>query len=344
MKLSNHLRIYKSTNSRISEFLNLRILESYRLFLFFISIIILLTSCEKEVKIDIPGYEEQLVIDGFIETGQPPLVLLSKSKDIYAPTDLNSFLEGFVSGAVVTVSDGTSTVQLDEICTDDLPPGTEELAAQLFGVPVEEVGNYHLCAYTSFNPVIFGQVGKSYTLTVSYNGKTYTSKTEIGQPTAFDSVYWKAADGYPEYGYSYVTLTDPANAYDAYMWQVKRINKNTDGTDKDAFFTKTFAPVFDDEFFNGQTFDFWYENPMSWDEEEVPEQYRGYYHLGDTVVIKFSKMDQHVFEFYEKKYVQLSSGGSPFASPSNIPTNIQGGALGVWAGFSTHFDTLVCVP
>jgi hypothetical protein len=324
-----NLRIYKSANLRV--LIGLSVLS------------ITLSGCQKDVKIDIPGYVELLVIDGYIETGQPPLVLLSTSKDIYAPTDLNSFLEGYVSGAIVTVSDGTNTVQLDEICTDNLPPGTEELAAQIFGVPVSDVGNYHLCAYTTFNPVMFGQVGKIYTLTVTYEDKTYTALTKIGQPTAFDSVYWKPAEGYPEYGYSYVTLTDPAATYDAYMWEVKRINNKADGTDMDDLFMKTYAPVFDDEFFNGMTFDFWYENPMSFG-DEVEEPYRGYYKLGDTVVIKFSKMDRDVYEFYEKKYVQLSSGGSPFASPSNIPSNIKGGALGVWAGFSTHFDTLVCVP
>lgn len=312
--------------------------------LIYILILSACLGCEKEVYIEIPGYEEQLVIDGFIETGQPPLVLVSRSKDIYAPTDLNSFLNGFVSGATVTVSDGTTTIQLEEICTDSLPPGTEALAAQIFGVPEEEIANYHLCAYTSFNPAIFGQVGKTYTLTVDFEGKNYTSQTEILPPTPLDSVYWKPAGGYPDYGYSYVTLSDPAAVDDAYMWQVKRINKNPDGTDKDAFFMKTFAPVFDDEFFNGKTFDFWYENPMSFEDETIADEYRGYYHLGDTVVIKFSKMDAAVYQFYEKKYVQLSSGGSPFASPSNIPTNIKGGALGVWAGFSTYFDTLVCIP
>jgi hypothetical protein len=303
----------------------------------------LVAACEKEIKINIPGYEEQLVIDGYIETNQPPLVILSKSKDIYAPTDLDSFLNGFVSGAVVTVSDGTTTIQLEEICTDNLPPGTEILASEIFGVPVDEVDNYHLCAYTTFNPAMFGQVGKVYTLTVTYDEKTYTSKTHIGEPTPFDSVYWKPAEGYPNYGYSYVTLTDPPALGDAYMWQVKRINNNPDGTDMDAFFMKTYAPVFNDEFFNGKTFDFWYENPMSFG-DEIEEVYKGYYKLGDTVVIKFSKMDRYVYEFYEKKYVQMSSGGSPFASPSNMPTNIVGGALGVWAGFSTHFDTIACFP
>ena len=48
----------------------------------------LLQSCTKEIEIDIPGYKEQLVIDGSIETGMPPIVLISRSKDIYSPTNL----------------------------------------------------------------------------------------------------------------------------------------------------------------------------------------------------------------------------------------------------------------
>lgn len=311
---------------------------------FFGMMLLLFSACEKEVVIDIPGYEEQLVIDGFIETNQPPLVLLSTSKDIYSPTDLNSFLNGFVSGAVVTVSDGTTTVQLDEICTDNLPPGTEAIAAQIFGVPVEDITKYHLCAYTSFNPAIFGQVGKTYDLKVVYEGKTYEASSKIVDPTGFDSVYWKPSPGFTDYGFSFVTFSEPGATRDAYMWQVKRINKGADGNPIDATFTKTFTPVFDDEFINGLTFDFWYENPMSFQDSTIEDQYKGLYQLGDTVVIKFSKMDLDVFEFYEKKYVQLSSGGSPFASPSNIPTNIKGGALGVWSAFSPVFDTLICKP
>jgi hypothetical protein len=310
----------------------------------YLMLVLLLFSCEKEVTIDIPGHEEKIVIDGRIETGQPPFILISRSKDIYSSTDLNSFLNGFISGAIVTVSDGTNIIQLDEICTDNLPPGTEEFAAQIFGVPAEEIANYHLCAYTSFNPVILGQVGKTYSLNVQFEGKTYTSNTQIVEPTALDSVYWQAAQGLSDYGYSYAKLSDPINSNDSYMWEIKRIDKLPDGTSIDKSFTKTFAPVFNDEFFNGSTFDFWYENPKAFDENNVEEQFQAYYKLGDTVVIKFSKMDNQTFEFFEKKYVQMSSGGSPFASPSNIPTNIIGGALGIWAGFSPSFDTLICKP
>lgn len=304
---------------------------------------LIVSSCTKEVTVDIPGYEEQLVIDGYIETGQPPIVLLSRSKEVYSPTDLNAFLSGFVSGAKVTVSDGTTTIQLDEICSDNLPPGSENLVAQLFGVPVDQLQNYKLCGYTSLNPAIWGQVGRTYTLKVEFEGKTYTSATSILPPTSLDSTFWKPDDGYTDRGYSWATLSDPAGQYDAYRWQVKRTNLDPMGNPIDANFTETFNPVFDDEFFNGLTFDFFYENPNA-QGPEVPDGYRFYYQLGDTVVIKLSKMDKNVYDFMEKKYTQLATAGNPFATPTNIPNNITGGALGVWAGYSPSYDTLICQP
>lgn len=303
-----------------------------------------LSSCTKEVKIDIPGYEEKIVIDGRIETGMPPIVLISKTQDIYSPTTLDAFLNGFQSGAVVTVSDGTNTVVLDEICSDNLPPGTEAMAAALFGIPESELANYHLCAYSTFNTTIWGQVGKTYSLKVELNGETYTSSTKIVNPTALDSVYWKQDLGANQgYGFAWATLSDPGWQYDAYMWEVKRINM-VDGATKDPNFKPTYNPVFNDEFFNGQTFDFYYENPSTWDDDLVADENKGYYQQGDSVVIKFSKLDADVYEFLEKKYMQLQTAGNPFAAPTSIPTNIQGGAIGLWAGYSPTFDTLYCIP
>jgi len=302
---------------------------------------LLLNSCTKEVIIDIPGYEEQLVIDGQIETNQPPFVLISKSKEVYAPTDIDAFLNGYITGATVTVSDGTTTVQLDELCSNNLPPGAEETAAAMFGISVAELANYNICAYTTFNTAIWGQVGKTYTLTVTYEGQTYTAETTIVQPSALDDLYWKPEPDTPNHGFSWATLSDPANQYDAYFWQMKRINTNTDGSTVDGSFTPTFTPVFDDEFFDGLTFDFGYENPKAFG-PNIPEEQRFLYAEGDTVVIKFSKLDRNVYEFLEKKYTQLATAGNPFATPTNIPNNISGGALGVWAGYSPVFDTLAC--
>lgn len=305
--------------------------------LLFIGILsLLVSSCTKEVKIDIPGYEEQLVIDGNIETGMPPIVLISRSRDIYAPTNLDAYLNGFVSGAIVTVSNGTKTVQLTEICTDNLPPGSEAMAAAVFGIPVDQLASFHICAYTSFDTDIWGEVGKTYDLSVTFEGKTYTSTTSILQPTALDSVYWKPDGNYTDRGYSWATLSDPLNQYDAYRWEAKPIS--------DPIFYKPFQPFTDDQFFNGKTFDFSYENASNCNGTYQPAEYRCYYKLGDTVVIKVSKLPRDVFEFMEKKYTQIYSSGNPFATPINLPTNIAGGALGIWAGYSPWYDTLICLP
>lgn len=298
----------------------------------FILLIILFASCTKEVQIDIPGYEEQLVIDGQIETDLPAIVLISNTNDIYQGTNIQNYLNSFVSGATVTISDGIITDTLLEVCTDNLPSGTEDVVAGLFGLPVEEIANLQLCFYVSTQ--ITGEPGKSYSLEVLVNEKSYTAQTSILNPIGLDSTYWIEDNDNPGYGFSWANLSDPLETGNAYRWEVKYKDSAT--------FSKPFGPYFDDRFFNGLSFEFAYENPMSFNDPNVSEDARGYYSLNDTIVIKFSTLGEREFQFYDKKYNQIYSAGNPFATPVNIPTNIDGGALGVWAGFSPVYDTLIC--
>ena len=291
-----------------------------------------ITSCTKEVQIDLPGYKEQLVVDGRIETGMPAIVLLSKTSNVYATTNFESYLNSFVDDAIVLLSDGTQTDTLTKICTDDLPPGLEDIAAGIFGIPAAQLSSLHLCAYISLGMI--GEVGKTYTLQILHNGKTYTSSSRIAEPVALDSLYWKPEGNFTDRGFSWAKLTDPAASTDAYCWEVKYLS--------DATFSKTFNPYFNDKFFNGLTFEYGYENPMSFQDTMPNNPYRGYYKLGDTVVVKFSKIGPKEFNYFEKKYNQMYSGGSPFAVPTNIPSNIAGGALGIWAAYSPLIDTLIC--
>lgn len=291
-----------------------------------------LWSCSKEVQIDIPGYKEQLVVDGRIETGQPAIVLLSKSNNVYTSANYQTYLNSFVDDALVLISNGTQTDTLTQICTDDLPPGLEDIAAAVFGIPAELLVNLHLCAYVSLNMV--GEVGKTYSLEIQYQDKTYNASFTILNPTPLDSVFWKPEGNFSDRGFSWAKLSDPAATADAYLWEVKYL--------QDFQFTKTFNPYYNDKFFNGLTFDFAYENPMSFQDTNVNDAYRGYYKLNDTVVIKSSKLGIKEYNYFEKKYNQIFSGGSPFAVPTNIPTNIQGGALGIWVAYSPWYDTLIC--
>jgi hypothetical protein len=308
--------------------MELRILKYLSITLVFAS----LWSCTKEVKIDIPGYKEQLVVDGRIETGQPAIVLLSKSSNVYSSTNYESYLNSFVDDAIVVISNGTQTDTLTKICTDDLPPGLEQVAAGIFGIPVEILVNLHLCAYVSLN--MLGEVGKTYTIQISHQGKQYQASSKILNPTAPDSLYWKLEGNFTDRGFSWAKLSDPAATSDSYLWEVKYV--------QDPQFSKTFNPFFNDKFFNGLTFEFAYENPMSFNDPNGNDAYRGYYQLGDTIVVKLSKIGGKEYNYFEKKYNQIFSGGSPFAVPTNIPTNIEGGALGVWVAYSPWIDTLVC--
>tara|TARA_B100000508_G_scaffold141026_1_gene145275 strand:+ start:50459 stop:51409 length:951 start_codon:yes stop_codon:yes gene_type:complete len=306
-------------------------------------VLLLITGCSKEVEVDIPSHEEKLVVDGRIETNEFPIVLLSKSTDIYGETNSNQVLESFESGAVITVSDGTNEVILDEICSNNLPPSVAEAFAEFFGIEESELGNFDLCLYTTTDPVMLGEVGKTYSLNILYEGEEYNAQTTLLPPVPLDQIYWKEDPDNPDNGFCWATLSDPAGQEDAYFWEAKRIHVDSEGNPTDELFQNTFNPAFKDDFFDGLTFDYAYENPQGFTDSTLAQNERGYYQREDSVVVKFSKIDLGVYEFMEKKYIQLQTGGSPFATPLNLPSNISNGARGVWAGFSTTFDTLYCV-
>jgi hypothetical protein len=39
---------------------------------------------------------------------------------------------------------------------------------------------------------------------------------------------------------------------------------------------------------------------------------------------------------------QLDANANPYATPINIPSNMKG-CLGIWAGFTPCYDTLICL-
>lgn len=328
-------------NSLSSHVKMLRLLD-YISVLLFIATMAIISSCTKEVKIDIPGYEEQLVVDGQIHVDGFPVVLLSRSQNIYAATDLSAYLESFVSDATVSVSNGSVSVPLQIYSIADLPLETQKRVAEMLSLELNEVVFVPILVYSTTDPSMLGQVGKTYELTIQHEGKSYIGSTELLQPVALDNIYWKPDEDNAQFGSCWARLSDPAGVYNAYRWERKIINIQSNGQPKDVIFRHSNSPYFDDEFFDGLTFEFETRYPKK--DTTYPEGYERYYKLGDTVVIKFSRVDQKVFTFFDKKDAQMSSAGNPFSTPVNAPSNISGGALGIWAGISPWFDTLICVP
>ena len=300
-----------------------------------------LASCTKEVQIDIPGYEEQLVVDGRIETGGFPIVLLSKSQNVYAPTDVETYISSFISDAQVSVSNGSQTVSLSLFTLSSLPLESQKTVAEMLKLNLNELPFLPIQVYSTTDQSIKGEVGKTYNLQIGYNGKSYVGSTSLLTPVALNNLYWKADESNAEYGYSWANLTDPAGDYNGYKWEAKRINITSSGAYLDDLYKR--AGYFEDRFFDGLTFEFAVENPLKRKDTTHLEAYKRYYRIGDTVVIKLSRLDEATYDFFYKKSTQLENGGNPFASPINVPTNIPG-ALGIWAGISSWYDTLACQP
>lgn len=311
--------------------------------IFYISLIftsLLLGSCEKEIEIELPEYEEKLVIEGRIEEGMPPIVFLSKSQDYFDETNQETFANSYTTDAVVTVTEGSNEVQLDILCSSDLPPEFQAMLAGMLGIDASVLQTIDVCGFVGLNnQAIWGEVGKTYHLKVEYQGETYTSTTSIVEPLAPDSVYFKLDGNDTRYGYAYATITDPGGVLNAYRWQARRINQ-VDGEDEDPSFKTPFGSAFDDEFFDGLTFEFGFPRPTDFDEDFESDDF-GYYEIGDSVAVKFNSVDYDAAKVIIKVEAQAFTAGNPFAAPADVPTNIEGGALGFWVGYSSVIDTLV---
>ena len=80
----------------------------------------LLTNCQKEITVDLPDPVEKIVVEGSIETGSPPFVILNRNYPYFGQFNVDLYSTGFVRDAVVKVSDGSNTVTLTELCWSEL--------------------------------------------------------------------------------------------------------------------------------------------------------------------------------------------------------------------------------
>lgn len=282
---------------------------------FLFSVVLLLISCEKDITVDLPKPDSRIVVDGYVEEGEPIYIILTRSEPYFSPITQNSLVNSVEKGATVTVSDGITTEELVEIDT------------VVNGITLR--GIY-------FTPLMRGTFERKYTLNVhSTKGETVTASTYLSQPIPLDSIWFKVQDNHDTLGYVWAHLTDPDTLGNCYRWFAKRIGKDDD-------FIAPFGSSFEDKFINGQSFDFAY-NRGSVDNSSAPDdnnEEEGFFKTGDTIVVKFCSVDRSVYEFWRDAETQVSNNGSPFASPSNIKGNVVGG-LGLFAGYSAAFDTLI---
>lgn len=290
--------------------------------------VVFFSSCEEDINLEIVGGDQKVVIEGNIESGEYAQVTVTRNSPLTQAVDFSSIL---VKDALVMVSSGTlvDTLRMDTLLTT--------------AVPFVYVGSK-----------IKGTPGQTYSLTVIVDNKTYTASTFIPQPIPLDTVWWKPTPPETEYGTVTARLTDPPAFGNCYKWFSKLPFKARYDT-----VTKTpiiqnrryLAPrgsTFDDQFINGKSFEFSYfratdQGEPADEEPDNPKEQRlsGLYKKTDTIYIKFCTLDDKAATFYKTFESASESNGNPFASPSQILSNISGGALGVWAGYGVAYDTIM---
>lgn len=131
---------------------------------------LLFLSCDKVVDVDLPEYERELVLEMYLEKGQPLRCLLIESLP-YTDTAINKP----VNDAVVIFSDGMKNDTLKFLVNQD-----------------------HLTGrfYNYYNPkTISGEPGKTYTVTIVAKDKKLVAQANFGQKVPpVDSLMVKESD------------------------------------------------------------------------------------------------------------------------------------------------------
>jgi hypothetical protein len=277
--------------------------------------ILFFPSCEEDLNVNLPASAKKIVIEGSIENGKVAEVMITKNVPLFSSVGSLSISDYLVTDAKVYVSNG--------IITDTLTLSIDTASS----LPLVYKGS-----------TIFGMPGQTYYLTVLADGNTLTSTTTIPSPVALDSVWWKPQPPEDSLGFAWAHLSEPAGSGNSYRWYAKRPTK-------DRRFIAPFGATFDDKFVDGKGFDFAYTKgydptDTANSREHDSEKERDYYKFGDTIIVKFCTIDKATKDFYTTFETAEGNNGNPFASPVTILSNINGGGLGVWAGFGVTYDTI----
>lgn len=290
-------------------------------YLYILLAVFMLSGCEKNIDLDLEDADQKIVVEGYVENGFVPYIILSRSQNYFDPIGQSTLNNLPVRDAIVTISDGIDTIQLTEVDTS------------INGVSVG--GFYIALDPATLIPTMIGTPGRTYTLNVrSAEGEEVRATALLPLPVALDSLWFKVQENLDSLGFAWAKLKDPDTIGNHYRWFAKRMNK-------DNFFIPPFGSTFEDKFINGQRFDFAYNRGSiqnSTAEEDVNEE-AGFYKKGDTIVVKFCTVDRSTFEFWRDAENQLGSNGSPFAVPSNIKSNVVGGR-GLFATYTASYDTI----
>jgi hypothetical protein len=256
----------------------MKLLYIYRLAILCI-IPVCLNSCIETIEPNLDEFKPQVVIEGLVTNqNQPQVVKVKKTRSFYSQED-----QEYISDALVIISD--------------------------------DAGNTNTLVHIEkglYESNFVGVVGRTYTLQVSTEGKTYEASSIMNPLTKIDSlvsVYNDKESFIKKIGY-YISLNaaEPQNTKDYYLWKFYRNGKLENGPED--------IIIIDDEMLADNL------NGL-----EAPYVFE----LGDTVRVEMFSLTEPAYKFYNSLNNNLNNEGGFFSSPpANPPSNINNGALGLF--------------
>jgi hypothetical protein len=256
--------------------------------IYFIVLIVVFSSCKKVIQLDLNNNTDVLVIDGAVtNVAGPYYVRLNKSVNFNAPSTYPP-----VTNAQVIISDNLG--QRDTLT---------------------HTGNglYRTNSLKGFE-------GRTYSLSVLAEGKTYTAQSTMPAVVKLDSLRLSVTVANDETNYSVVPVyTDPIVLGNSYRF-IQTINGKLDET----YF------AFNDNLNNGVP----NQRPLRSGDPELKLL------LGDVVNIEMQCISVDSYTYYYSLSQQTRNGGGGTA-PANPPNNITGGALGIFSALTSQKKTVV---
>jgi hypothetical protein len=327
--------------------------------LFFISII--LFSCQEEITLELPQAETKLVVQGAIENGFPPYVVLTRNQgyfeEINSDTYANLFVDDVDSVKVWYIDDNGEEIskhlgllppELSEIITGEpMPLYTITDAVELENAIINP-GEYN-----------FSQSGRTYYLEIKWNNKVITSSTTIPLATALDCLWVEQSETADEdFMYDIRAIySDPAEQNNNLIIKSKRlqhyeINREDTSSCETINYPDFSLKLIDagsDILINGQTFETYFPRPKDSGNPFPDGNYNSYHtkicdndtleFKEDIVLIKFCQIDEPSLKFWRGLVRQAGNNGNPFAEPMNLVSNINNG-LGVFTGYGSVYYKL----
>ncbi|PUZ24293.1 protein of unknown function [Chitinophaga costaii] len=274
-----------------------------------------LFSCEKEVHIHSTNTVSQLVIEGKIEQGAYPVVVLSHSLGYFSGLDSTQTKNNYVHGATITVTDNGYNYDLREYSRDTVGGSI-----------------YYYTADSSRQPNR-GIPGHNYGLKIVAEGKTYISSTTIpSSHMTLDSIWYKRVlyDGDSNYAELRVRISDPPEKGNFVRYFTKR--------NREPFYPGLFSTE-NDDLVNGAPSNITLDRGINRN-EKIDYQTYAYFRLKDTVTVKFCGIDRATYNFWRTLDFSFNNNGNPFSSPIVIVGNIPE-TQGYWGGYSVQYATII---